>query len=136
MDTEFEGHFYTEDWVDFWLVETLPIFVWWVIPWEYRTISKLLGVFSELFHKKLPFFWTYFWVTQKHMSQQIFLTILLNLFWLVKPFIANFTKWSNILKQFVDNLAANSLSVFDHFVRLRLKGLKYIEFKNLNCFKI
>ena len=37
---------------------------------------------------------------------------------------ANITKSSNTLKQFVDNLPANRLSVFDHFVGLALKGLK------------
>ena len=31
---------------------------------------------------------------------------------------ANFTKWSNTLKQFVGNLTPNCLSVFGHFVRL------------------
>ena len=39
---------------------------------------------------------------------------------------ANFTKWSNTLKQFVGKLSTNSLSVFDHFVGLALKGLKNI----------
>ena len=37
---------------------------------------------------------------------------------------ANFTKWSNLLKQFIANLPTNCLSVFDHFVGLALKGLK------------
>ena len=37
----------------------------------------------------------------------------------VNPLSANFTKWSNTLKQFV-------LSVFDHFVGLAVKGLKSI----------
>ena len=32
-------------------------------------------------------------------------------------------KYSNTLKQFVAKLPSNSLSVFDHFVRLALKGL-------------
>ena len=36
---------------------------------------------------------------------------------------ANPTKRSNALKQFVSNLPTNCLSVFDHFVRLALKGL-------------
>ena len=36
---------------------------------------------------------------------------------------ANPTKWSNTLKQFVGNLPANCLSVFDRFVRLALTGL-------------
>ena len=38
------------------------------------------------------------------------------------PLSANFTKWSNTLKQFVGNLPTNCLSVFDHFVGLTLKG--------------
>ena len=32
------------------------------------------------------------------------------------------TKWSNTLKQFVGKLPTNCLSVFDHFVKLALKG--------------
>ena len=39
------------------------------------------------------------------------------------PLSINFTKWSNTPKQFVSNLLANCLSVFDHFVGLALKGL-------------
>ena len=38
------------------------------------------------------------------------------------PLSANFTKWSNTLKQFVSKLPTNYLSVFDHFVGLALKG--------------
>ena len=34
----------------------------------------------------------------------------------VNPLSANFTKWSNTLKQFVVKLPTNCLSVFDHFV--------------------
>ena len=41
----------------------------------------------------------------------------------VNPFSAKSTKWSNKLKQFVGNLPKNSLSVFDHFAGLALKGL-------------
>ena len=37
------------------------------------------------------------------------------------PLSANPTKWSNILKQFVDKLPMNCLGVFDHFVGLALK---------------
>ena len=40
------------------------------------------------------------------------------------PLSANPTKWSNTLKQFFDNLPTNCLSVFDHSVKLALKGLK------------
>ena len=36
---------------------------------------------------------------------------------------AKFTKWTNTLKQFVGKLSTNCLSVFDHFVKLALKGL-------------
>ena len=39
------------------------------------------------------------------------------------PLSANPTKWSNAHKQFVGNLPTNCLSVFDHFVKLALKGL-------------
>ena len=42
------------------------------------------------------------------------------------PLSANPTKWSNTLKQFVDTLAANRLSVFDHFVILALEGLRHL----------
>ena len=40
------------------------------------------------------------------------------------PLSANPKKWSNTLKQFVSNLPTNCLSVFDHFVKSVLKGLK------------
>ena len=39
---------------------------------------------------------------------------------------ANYTKWSNTLKQFVGKLSTNCLSVFDHFVKLALKWLNSI----------
>ena len=39
---------------------------------------------------------------------------------------ANFTKWSNALKQFVGKLPTSCLSVFDYFVGLALKGLRMI----------
>ena len=41
---------------------------------------------------------------------------------------ANPTSWSNTLKQFVGNLPMNCLSVFDHFVRLALKGIRKFDF--------
>ena len=44
---------------------------------------------------------------------------------LLNPLSANPTKWSDTLKQFVGNLPTNCLSVFDHFMSLALKGLKY-----------
>ena len=42
------------------------------------------------------------------------------------PLSANPTKWSNTLKLFVGNLPTNWLSVFDHFVKLVLKGLNVL----------
>ena len=42
---------------------------------------------------------------------------------IINPLCANFTKWSNTLKQFVGKLPTNFLSVFDHFMGLALKGL-------------
>ena len=41
----------------------------------------------------------------------------------INPLSANFTKWSNTLKQFVGKYPTNCLSVFDRFVGLALKGL-------------
>ena len=42
----------------------------------------------------------------------------------INPLGANPIKWSNTLKQFVGNLATNCLGVFDHFVKLALRGLR------------
>ena len=41
----------------------------------------------------------------------------------INPLSANFTKWSNTLKQFVGKYSTNCLSMFDRFVGLALKGL-------------
>ena len=38
----------------------------------------------------------------------------------INPLSANLTKWSNTLKQ-----STNCLSVFEHFVKLALKGLRF-----------
>ena len=54
------------------------------------------------------------------------------LFYLFNPLSANFTKWSNILKQFIGKLPTNCLSVFDHFVVLALKRLRF-KFKCRDC---
>ena len=48
----------------------------------------------------------------------------------INPLSTNPTKWSNTLKQFAGNLATNCLSVFDHFVKLALKGLR-ASFQNI-----
>ena len=43
----------------------------------------------------------------------------------LSPLSANPTKWSGTLKQLVGNLLTHCLSVFDHFVKLALKLLRY-----------
>ena len=50
----------------------------------------------------------------------------------MKELSANPTKWSNTLKQFVGNLPTNCLSVFDHFVGLAFKGLRFFQ-ATTNC---
>ena len=58
----------------------------------------------------------------------------------INPLSASHTKWSNTLKKFVDILLKNCLSVFDHFVKLALKGLRNLrkllgfDLKNKYCF--
>ena len=44
----------------------------------------------------------------------------------INPLSANFTKWSNTLKQFDGNLPTNCLSVFGHFVGLAPEVLSTI----------
>ena len=44
---------------------------------------------------------------------------------MLNPLSANPEKWSNTLKQIVGNLPTICLSVFDHFMNLTLKGLKF-----------
>ena len=51
---------------------------------------------------------------------------------ILKSLSANSTKWSNTLKQFVDNLPTNCLSVFNNFVKLSLKELKVFLGGNVN----
>ena len=43
---------------------------------------------------------------------------------LLNSLSTNRTKWSNTLKQFVGNILTNCLSMFDHSVRLMLKGFR------------
>ena len=45
---------------------------------------------------------------------------------IINPLSANPTKWPNIVKQFFRKLPTNCLSVFGHFVKLALKGLRRI----------
>ena len=59
---------------------------------------------------------------RKFVRVRELLLLIQNLF---NPLSSNFIKWSNTLKQFVGKLPWNCLSLFDHFVGLALKGLKY-----------
>ena len=47
----------------------------------------------------------------------------------LNPLNTSPTKWSSTLKQFVDNLPTNYLSVFDQLVKLALKGLRLVYIK-------
>ena len=54
-----------------------------------------------------------------------------------KSLSAKPTKWSNTLKQFVGKFPMNCLSVFDHFVKLVLKGLSpFLEYEILASVKL
>ena len=48
----------------------------------------------------------------------------LSIFKEFNPLSANPTKWSNTLEQIVAILPTNCLNVFDHFVKLAVKGLR------------
>ena len=61
--------------------------------------------------------------------------LLENLGFGVNPSSANPTKWSNTIKQFVGKLPTNCLSVFDHFVKLAVKGLGLTHFMPLDSTK-
>ena len=64
-------------------------------------------------------------IVLKLPSRKAFTDLFKLTFWplFFNPLSANPTKWSNTLKQFVDKLPMNCLSMFDHFVKLVLKGL-------------
>ena len=51
---------------------------------------------------------------------------------LINRLSANFTKWSNTLKQFVSKLPTNCLTVFGHFVGLALKKLRRLGVLNIS----
>ena len=72
------------------------------------SLSKYKLTYSTKIHRKL------------HLRAKLIKFILQK----INPLSAKFIKWSNTLKQFVGKLPTNCLSVFDHFVRLALKGLK------------
>ena len=63
-------------------------------------------------------------VIPEECRQQVIFSCVKLIKLLFNPLSANPTKRSNTVKQFVGNLPANCLSVFGHFVKLALKGLK------------
>ena len=79
------------------------------------------------------FFWAFsIWIIPYVIIYKSFVRI----HWLdqeyFNPLNANFTKGSNTLKQFVGKLPTNCLSVFDHFVGLAVKGLRFVDKVVLN----
>ena len=64
-----------------------------------------------------------YWVDSRFFSKRV-----------INPLSANPTKWPDTLKQFVGNLPTNCVSVFDHFVKLELKGLTVIRVALGNTF--
>ena len=64
-----------------------------------------------------------YWVDSRFFSKRV-----------INPLSANPTKWPDTLKQFVGNLPTNCVSVFDHFVKLKLKGLTVIRVALGNTF--
>ena len=52
------------------------------------------------------------------------------------PLRANFTKWSNTLKQFFGKLPTNCLGAFDHFVGLTLKGVNIAQYHRRELLEI
>ena len=90
-----------------------------LIDWDMRKVARHTFYLSYLFAKPPIFLivnllWKYFYTVKF-----VFLLVI----HVLNSLSANFTKWSNTLKQFVTKLPTNCLSVFDHFVRLALKGL-------------
>ena len=51
------------------------------------------------------------------------------------PLSVNPTQWSNTFKQFVGKLTTDCLSVFDHFVRLALKGISISSYLQYHLFR-
>ena len=66
-------------------------------------------------------------LTQPVLYQcSLFTSCLSNILHDLNPLSTSTTKWSNTLKQFVGKLRTNCLSVFDHFVGLALKELRFV----------
>ena len=88
--------------------------------WTLDCVSPQIADFSNIskFHKILSLkLFSNLW---GNYYTKIFI---LDFMFRFNPLNANPTKWSNTLKQFVCKLPTDCLSVFDHFVKLALKGL-------------
>ena len=73
------------------------------------------------FHLRISFYFSFRSVVPADLTYGLIFVLRLSY---VNPLNANPTKWSSTFKEFVGNLPTNCLSVFDHFVKLALKGLK------------
>ena len=109
----------------------------WKLSFNLRTSSKELIQCTNYPNAHIRTFckrWSFIWRCFFHVSiLKMILQMLRNsrfsfLYHFSKDslnsFGANFTKWSNTLKQFIGNLPMNCLRVFDHFEGLALKRLK------------
>ena len=104
---------------------------WFNVLLELFSLQLCLFFFHKLmkFSKDISYFFSHRLTSKRHKNtieiSSIYWNVLLWIFLncCLNPLRANFTKWSNKLKQFVGKLPTNCLSVFDHFVELALKGL-------------
>ena len=100
------------------------------LPAKIVDYFQLLNIFAKCFPLMLD--WTIMSSRKTPPYRSIVLSISSTMY-IIAPQLnhlsTNPKKWSNTLKQFVDNLPTNCLSVFDHFVKLAFKGLN--KFENL-----
>ena len=88
-----------------------------------KVITQLVkgNLFNQSNYKVLSFL-TISWLRETLSYNELRQIVLISF----NPFSANITKWSDILKQFVDKLERNCFSVFNHFVGLVLKALSEV----------
>ena len=111
-----------------WQLEDIICYTIVIVTQRFGEIAILLCSLKQVFWKQSAFYIRYLHnnikmllMTKVHKNF-LLLKFVDRVFLLVNPLNAKFTKWSNILKQFVGKLPTNCLSVFDHFVGLALKG--------------
>ena len=88
-----------------------------------KVITQLVqgNLFNQSNYKVLSFL-TISWLRETSSYNELRQIVLISF----NPFSASITKWSDILKQFVDKLVRNCFSVFNHFVGLVLKALSEV----------